>query len=52
MKIEMKAGGKTCLSFYGPICEGWSEKDKCFDESILKPLGYDFSEWINKIKEL
>ena len=27
-------------------------KDKCFDESILKPLGYDFSEWINKIKEL
>ena len=36
MKIEMKAGGKTCLSFYGPICEGWSEKDKCFDEKVVK----------------
>ena len=38
MKIEMKAGGKTCLSFYGPICEGWSEKDKCFDEKTVKNL--------------
>lgn len=38
MKIEMKAGNKTCLSFYGPICEGWSEDDKCFDEKIVKNL--------------
>ena len=38
MKIEMKAGNKTCLSFYGPICEGWSEKDKCFDEKTVKNL--------------
>ena len=38
MKIEMKAGGKTCLSFYGPICEGWSEEDKCFDEKTVKNL--------------
>lgn len=38
MKIEMKAGNKTCLSFYGPICEGWSDDDKCFDEKIVKNL--------------
>lgn len=39
MQITAKAGNKTCLSFYGPIAEGWSDEDKTFDESkVTKAL--------------
>lgn len=33
MNIQAKAGNETCLSFYGPIMEGFYEDEKCFDEA-------------------